>query len=100
MDYKLYSHTTDGGATYLCTGHIDGSDEGDCTTTIIRMDGGPKFLSSLYAAAPDLLEVLKLAEQHLEYCGYGDSYERECARDEKLPQKIATAIAKATNGAV
>ncbi len=28
------------------------------------------------------------AANHLEWCGYGDSYERECARDDKLPQRI------------
>lgn len=39
-------------------------------------------------------EYIKLATlfdeavQHLEYCGYGDNYERECARDDKLPERL------------
>lgn len=42
----------------------------------------------------DYEEYIKLAElfdeavQHLEYTGYGDSYERECARDDKLPERL------------
>ena len=28
------------------------------------------------------------AVRHLEYCGYGDSYERECAKEDKLPQRL------------
>ena len=41
-----------------------------------------------------LTEYKKLADSfqealaHLEYCGYGDSYERECAREDKLPQRL------------
>ncbi len=48
----------------------------------------------LIAAAPELLEALEAAEEHLNFCGWGDKYERECARDEKLPEKIRAAIAK------
>jgi len=44
-----------------------------------------KLINTLY-------EALRDAEQHLEYCGYGDRYERECARDEKLPEKIRKAL--------
>lgn len=36
----------------------------------------------------ELYEMLLEAEKHLEFCGYGDSYERECAIDEKLPERI------------
>lgn len=39
-----------------------------------------------------LLAVLEDAEGHLEYCGYGDSWERECAYDQGLPKKIQEAI--------
>jgi len=42
----------------------------------------------------ELLEVLIKAEEHLDYCGYGDSWERECAKEEKLPQLINSTIAK------
>lgn len=43
----------------------------------------------------ELVEALELAKEHLEYIGYGDRYERECARDEKLPEKIEAALARA-----
>jgi len=43
----------------------------------------------------ELLRVLKLARDHLEYCGYGDSYERDCARDEGLPRLIEQTIKRA-----
>ena len=50
---------------------------------------------------PTLLEALLAAQEHLEYCGYGDSWERECAmqKDDKtgmnLPELIEAAIAAA-----
>jgi len=28
------------------------------------------------------------AVAHLEYCGYGDSYERDCAKEDRLPQRL------------
>ena len=46
-------------------------------------------------SAPYLLEALKEAQEHLEYCGYGDSWERECAYASGLPEMIDKAIAKA-----
>lgn len=39
-----------------------------------------------------LLTTLKDAQAHLEYCSYGDNWERECARDAKLPERIAKAV--------
>jgi len=36
--------------------------------------------------------ALDAAESHLEYCGYGDSWEREGAYHAKLPEQIAAAI--------
>ena len=39
-----------------------------------------------------LLEALREAQGHLEYCGYGDKWERECAKEAKLEQKIQAAI--------
>jgi len=35
-----------------------------------------------------LAELFQEALAHLEFCGYGDSYERECAREDKLPQRL------------
>lgn len=51
--------------------------------------------AKLIAAAPELLKALQKAQAHLEYCGWGDSWERECANEDKLPAKIQTAIDKA-----
>ena len=36
-------------------------------------------------------ETLILAKEHLEYCGYGNSWERECALAAKLEDKIEDA---------
>jgi hypothetical protein len=41
-----------------------------------------------------LREALVAAEEHLSYCGYGDSWERECAYEQKLPQQIEEALKK------
>lgn len=35
-----------------------------------------------------LAKLFQEALAHLEYCGYGDSYERECAREDKLPERL------------
>lgn len=39
-----------------------------------------------------LTEALKAASDHLDYCGYGDKWERECAYEEKLPGQIEAAL--------
>lgn len=36
---KLYYHKTDGGAEYYCTRAVDGTDEGDMRTAVLRVDG-------------------------------------------------------------
>ncbi len=46
----------------------------------------------LVLLAPQLLDALRKAQQHLEYCGYGDKWERECATSDKLPELIEAAI--------
>jgi hypothetical protein len=43
----------------------------------------------------ELREALTDARDHLQYCGYGDKWERECAQSAKLPQQIQKAIDKA-----
>ncbi len=45
-------------------------------------------------ALRDLTVALEAARDHLEYCGYGDSWERECARDSGLSKQIEDAILK------
>jgi hypothetical protein len=42
--------------------------------------------------AHQLLEALKESLSHHEYCGWGDSYERELAREDGLEKKIHAAI--------
>ena len=42
-----------------------------------------------------LVEALDAAETHLDYCGYGDSWERDVAAIQKLPDQIAEALAQA-----
>lgn len=42
-----------------------------------------------------LLDALREAKEHLDYCNYGDKWENECAKEAKLDQKIDTAISLA-----
>ena len=37
-------------------------------------------------------EALKDASEHLDYCGYGDSWERECAVHQELPKRVDEAV--------
>lgn len=37
-------------------------------------------------------DVLQMAYDHLEYCGYGDSWERECADSQMLSTRIESAL--------
>lgn len=39
-----------------------------------------------------LLEALQASLQHHEYCGWGDEWERGCAREQKLQDKIEAAV--------
>ncbi len=39
-----------------------------------------------------LFLALEAAHQHLEFCGYGDSYERECAKEQGLDKQIGAAL--------
>lgn len=39
-----------------------------------------------------LVRALEAAQKHLEYCGYGDSWERECAEESKLEEQITKAL--------
>lgn len=40
--------------------------------------------------------LLAEARDHLEYCGYGDRWERECAREAELPQRLDAYISAYT----
>lgn len=37
-------------------------------------------------------KALKEAVDHLDYCGYGDAWERSCAFESKLPQRLSEAL--------
>ncbi len=39
-----------------------------------------------------LKNALKAAQSHLEYCGYGDKWERECAESSNLSGIIGEAL--------
>ena len=63
MTTKLYYHKTDGGAEYLCTSPVEGTDEGDLHTAIIRLDGGPELLNPV-----NTLELLEALEDLIGMC--------------------------------
>jgi hypothetical protein len=54
-------------------------------------------INNIEEIAKLLYEALKEAREHLEYCNYGDTWERECAREDKLPEKIKKAEEVYTN---
>ena len=41
-----------------------------------------------------MVNALNKSLDHHEYCGWGDSWERECAKHHKLPEQIKDAIAQ------
>lgn len=54
---KLYYHKTDGGAEYYCTAPIEGTEEGDMKTAILRTDGN-EFELNTYKLAQQGLDVI------------------------------------------
>ena len=46
-----------------------------------------------------LFKALDAANNHLEYCGYGDTWARACAQEDKLSEKIDDAL-RAAAGAI
>lgn len=57
---KLYHHKTDGGAEYLCTSPVEGTDEGDLYTAVIRLDGGAELIRPVVS-----LETLETIQTQL-----------------------------------
>ena len=55
-----------------------------------------KDYDALLIKYTELLETLKKAHEHLEYCGYGDSWESECAEAIGLPDLIEAALERDT----
>lgn len=58
---RLFKHTTDGGAEYLCTKPIEGTDEGDLRTTVVRLDGEPE----MYPTMSSLLQFVEDIERYI-----------------------------------
>lgn len=51
-------------------------------------------IATLEASLKEAVDMLKEAHDHLEYCGYGDKWERECAREDKLDERIVSVLQK------
>lgn len=66
---------------YMLTG-ITTPEESDMEREITRLR---QQVTTLRAA-------LQAAADHLDYCGYGDRWESECARSEKLEERIEKAL--------
>lgn len=49
----------------------------------------------LIAAVPKLLKALEFAKEHLEWVGWGDRHERQCAIDDGLVELIDEALSEA-----
>ena len=49
-------------------------------------------MAKLTPLETQLLEMLREAHEHLNYCNYGDKWENECAKEAKLDQRIQAAI--------
>ena len=64
-----------------------------CRARLARMKAGHrKSMDRVRHINTSLLEALKAASEHLDYCGYGDKWERECADSQGLPKKIEKAL--------
>jgi hypothetical protein len=89
MSKKLYHHKTDGGAEYLCTSPVDGTDEGDLYTAIVRLDGEPELIRPIVS-----LEVLETIQTQLK-AAWGRAHYEEIR---VAMQTIRAAIQKARHG--
>jgi methylmalonyl-CoA mutase N-terminal domain/subunit len=65
-------------------------------TKLIRDYDGTRTLRAenerLRAVLTQTREALSDAKDHLDYCGWGDSWERECAKEQGLQPKIDAAL--------
>lgn len=52
-------------------------------------------LKEAEAVVFETADIMSEAHQHLDFCGYGDSYERELARKDKLDERLTAAEARA-----
>lgn len=65
--------------------------DGDSDFSAIERSGSPQP-DPRDDRIKELHTVLQLAANHLDYCNYGDKWERECADAQNLPIKIAKAL--------
>ena len=56
---KLYYHKTDGGAEYYCTQAVEGTDEGDMRTAVLRVDGDEFELNTYKLAQLGISVIIK-----------------------------------------
>lgn len=56
---KLYYHKTDGGAEYYCTQAVEGTDEGDMRTVVLRTDGDEIELNTYKLAQLGISVIIK-----------------------------------------
>lgn len=56
---KLYYHKTDGGAEYYCTQAVEGTDEGDMRTAVLRTDGDEIELNTYKLAQLGVSVIVK-----------------------------------------
>lgn len=56
---KLYYHKTDGGAEYYCTQAVEGTDEGDMRTAVLRTDGDEIELNTYKLAQLGISVIVK-----------------------------------------
>jgi len=75
--------------------HVEAGEIAEVFDDVTQSPEETEANARLIAAAPLLLAALATAHRHLEWCGYGDSYERECARDSGIPEQLEAALAAA-----
>lgn len=88
MTTKLYYHKTDGGAEYLCTSPVEGTDEGDLYTALIRLDGEPELVRPIAS-----LESLEAIQTQLK-AAWGRAHYEEI----RIAMHIARAIIEEARG--
>jgi hypothetical protein len=65
---RLYYHKTDGGAEYLCSANVPGTDEGvfEGSEYIVRLDGAPELIVRAVNAHNVLVEACQCALAFME----------------------------------
>jgi hypothetical protein len=60
--HRLYYHKTDGGAEYLCSEAVPGTDEGDLASRLtVRLDGAPEYRDKAESVMTALVGLLNIA---------------------------------------